>query len=43
MCEEDSLEYLRDISKEKNDLDKTEDHSVLKKLLMQGKKQNIHP
>ena len=37
MCEEDSVEYLRDLIKEKDNLDKEEEHSVLKKLLTQGK------
>jgi len=35
MCEEDSVEYLRDLIKEKDNLDKEEDHNVLKKLLTQ--------
>jgi hypothetical protein len=38
MCEEESLEYLRDLIKEKDNLDKEGEHSsVLKKLLTQGK------
>ena len=36
MCEEDSVEYLRDLIKEKDNLEKEEDHNVLKKLLAQG-------
>jgi len=35
MCEEDSVEYLRDLIKEKDNLDKEEEHNVLKKLLTQ--------
>lgn len=35
MCEEDSVEYLRDLIKEKDNLDKEDDHNVLKKLLTQ--------
>jgi len=35
MCEEDSVEYLRDLIKEKDNLEKEEDHNVLKKLLAQ--------
>ena len=37
MCEEDSVEYLRDLIKEKDTLDKKEEHHLLKKLLMKGK------
>ena len=37
MCEEDSVEYLRDLIKEKDNLDKKEEHHLLKKLLMKGK------
>jgi len=33
MCEEDSVEYLRDLIKEKDNLDKQEDHIILKRLL----------
>eukprot|EP00091_Calanus_sinicus_P001196 TRINITY_DN11163_c0_g1_i1.p1 TRINITY_DN11163_c0_g1~~TRINITY_DN11163_c0_g1_i1.p1 ORF type:complete len:324 (-),score=39.90 TRINITY_DN11163_c0_g1_i1:202-1173(-) len=35
MCEEDSVEYLRDLINEKDNLDKEEEHIVLKKLLTQ--------
>ena len=37
MCDEDSVEYLRDLIKEKDNLDKDEEHNVLMKLLTQGK------
>ena len=37
MCEEDSVEYLRDLINEKDSLDKEEERSLLKKLLSQGK------
>ena len=37
MCEEDSVQYLRDLIKEKDKLDKEEEQNVLKKLLIQGK------
>ena len=37
MCEEDSVEYLRDLIKEKDNLDQEEEQNVLKKLLTQGK------
>ena len=40
MCEEGSVEYLRDLIKEKDNLDKKEDNDVLKKLLSQGKTLN---
>ena len=43
MCEEDSVEYLRDIINEKDNLDKKEEHSVLKKLLSQGNKKHVQP
>ena len=37
MCEEDSVEYLRDLINEKDNLDKEEENNVLKKLLTQGR------
>ena len=37
MCEEDSVQYLRDLIKEKDNLDKKEEHHLLKKLLIKGK------
>ena len=36
MCEEESVEYLRDLIKEKDSIDKEDEHSVLKKILSQG-------
>ena len=36
MCEEECVEYLRDLNKENEKIDKEENHSVLKKLLSQG-------
>ena len=36
MCEEDRVEYLRDLINENDNLDKQEEHSVLNKLLTQG-------
>ena len=41
MCEEDSVNYLRDLIREKDILDKEEEHSVLQKMLTQGKKEHI--
>jgi len=35
MCEEESVEYLRDLIKEKDSIDKEDEHSVLKKILSQ--------
>ena len=37
MCEEDSVEYLRDLIKEKDNLGEEEDQNLLKKLLSKGK------
>ena len=37
MYEEDSIEYLKDINKEKDKHDEEEEQHVLKKLLTQGK------
>ena len=37
MCEEDSVEYLRDLINEKDNLDREEECSLPKKLLSQGK------
>ena len=37
MCEEDSVEYLRDLINKRDNLNKEEEHRVLKKLLTQGK------
>ena len=37
MCEEDSVEYLRDLIKEKDNIGEEEDQNLLKKLLSKGK------
>ena len=44
MCEEESVEYLRDLINERDNNDKEEEHSVLKNLLTQGntKKMNMN-
>ena len=37
MCEADSVEYLRDLVQEKDNLDKLDGHHIIKSLLNQGK------
>ena len=36
MCEEDSVEYRRDLINERDNVDKEKENSVLKSLLTQG-------
>ena len=40
MCDEESVEYLRDLIKEKDKLDEDKEDNVLKKLLTQGISKN---
>ena len=44
MCEEDSVEYRRDLINERDNVDKEKENSVLKSLLTQGntKKNNMN-